>query len=427
MTTASHPRPNVWRWIPTLYYGQGIPYAVVIFLSVVMYKNMGVSNTDIAFYTSWLYLPFVIKPLWAPLVDLLGSKRGWVWAMEFAIAVLFASVALTLSAPLYFQMSLALFWLLSFSGATHDIASDGFYMLGLQQHEQAAYVGIRSTFFRLANVTAQGGLVYLAGKLTEASGDAKAAWTTVFLVLAALFALMAAYHRWVLPRPAEDGPRRAAQGSWWNSFAQVFLAFLRKPGVGYVLAYLLLYRFGEAQLVKMAQPFLLDPRERGGLGLSTAQVGLIYGTLGIVALSIGGILSGWLVSRQGMGRWLWPMALAINVPHLVYVYLALAMPTEPWLIGACVVIEQFGYGFGFTAFVLLMIMTAAGEHKTAHYAICTGFMALGMMLPGMISGWVQSLLGYANFFIWICAAAVPSFIVTALVKVDPGFGLERKS
>ncbi len=427
MNHAQTSRANVWRWIPTLYYGQGIPYAVVIFLSVVMYKNLGISNTEVAFYTSWLYLPFVIKPLWAPLVDLLGTKRRWVFVMEFVIGVLFASVALTLSAPLFFQMTLALFWLLSFSGATHDIASDGFYMLGLNQHEQAAYVGIRSTFFRLANVTAQGGLVYLAGKLTEGTGDVKAAWGVVFFVLAGLFVAMAAYHRWVLPHPGEDLPRRGANGGFLRSFAQVFLAFVRKPGVGYVLAYLLLYRFGEAQLVKMAAPFLLDPRAKGGLELSTAEVGLIYGTLGIVALSIGGILSGWLVSRQGMGRWLWPMALAINVPHLVYVYLALAMPTELWLIGTCVVVEQFGYGFGFTAFVLLMIMTAAGEHKTAHYAICTGFMALGMMLPGMVSGWIQSLLGYANFFIWICAAAIPSFIVTALVKVDPAFGREHQS
>ncbi len=427
MTPPRATAPNVWRWIPTLYYGQGIPYAVVIFLSVVMYKNLGVSNTEVAFYTSWLYLPFVIKPLWAPLVDLLGTKRKWVFAMEFVIGVLFASVALTLSAPLYFQITLALFWLLSFSGATHDIASDGFYMLGLRQHEQAAYVGIRSTFFRLANVTAQGALVFLAGKLAETTGDVKSAWAAVFFVLAALFVGMAAYHRWALPRPGEDVAGSSGGDGLLRSFAQVFMAFLRKPGVGYVLAYLLLYRFGEAQLVKMAAPFLLDPRAKGGLELSTAQVGLIYGTMGIVALSIGGILSGWLVSRQGMGRWLWPMALAINVPHLVYVYLALAMPTDLWLIGACVVVEQFGYGFGFTAFVLLMIMTAAGEHKTAHYAICTGFMALGMMLPGMVSGWVQSMLGYASFFIWICAAAVPSFIVTALVRVDPHFGRERPS
>jgi PAT family beta-lactamase induction signal transducer AmpG len=314
------------------------------------------------------------------------------------------------------------FCLLAFAGATHDIASDGFYMLGLNQHDQAAYVGIRSTFFRLANVTGQGALVFLAGKLTESTGDLKAAWSVVFFILAGLFVAMSLYHRLALPRPADDQPRSAHGGQLLRSFGQVFVQFMRKPGVGLVLAYLLFYRFGESQLVKMAQPFLLDPRDKGGLALSTAQVGLIYGTMGIIALSIGGILSGWLVSRHGIARWLWPMALAINVPHLVYVYLAMAMPTDIWLIGISVVVEQFGYGFGFTAFVLLMIMTAAGEHKTAHYAICTGFMALGMMLPGMFSGWVQSQLGYPQFFIWICAAAIPSFIVTALVKVDPQFG-----
>ena len=423
------PHPNkksVWWWIPSLYFGQGIPYVVVMTLSVILYKNLGLSNTDIALYTSWLYLPFVIKPLWAPFVDLFRTKRWWVVVLELLIGALFASVALTLSLPAYFQITLVLFWLLAFSGATHDISSDGFYMLGLDQHQQAAYVGIRSTFFRLSMITGQGALVYLAGKLSERTGDVVMAWSVVFFVLAAMFVFMSLYHRRVLPRPLED----VAHGDPAHvlaSFMAVFRKFMEKKGITIVLAYLLFYRFGESQLVKLAPPFLLDARAKGGLELSTANVGVIYGSIGLLALTLGGLLSAWLVARDGVRRWLWPMALAINVPHLVYVFLALALPTNIYLIGVAVAFEQFGYGFGFTAFVLFMIMTAAGEHKTAHYAICTGFMALGMMLPGMFSGWLQSQLGYANFFIWICVAAVPSFFVTALIKVDPAFGTQRKN
>ncbi len=417
---------SVWWWIPTLYFGQGIPYVVVMTLSVILYKNLGLSNADIALYTSWLYLPFVIKPLWAPFVDLFKTKRWWVVTLELLIGALFASVALTLSLPGYFQASLAVFWLLAFSGATHDISSDGFYMLGLDAHEQAAYVGIRSTFFRLSMITGQGALVYLAGKLTEGTGDVVLAWKVVFFLLAALFVGMSLYHRLMLPRPVDDVARGGDGAGLLASFLAVFAEFLRKKDILVVLSYLLLYRFGEAQLVKLAPPFLLDKRVNGGLELSTAHVGIIYGTMGMIALTLGGLLSAWLVARDGLKRWLWPMALAINVPHLVYVFLAWVLPTNLLLIGAAVAFEQFGYGFGFTAFVLFMIMTARGEHKTAHYAICTGFMALGMMLPGMFSGWIQSQLGYANFFVWICIAAVPTFVVTALIKVDPSFGTKKE-
>lgn len=426
MQTPYQPDKSVWWWIPSLYFGQGIPYVVVMTLSVILYKNLGLSNTDIALYTSWLYLPFVIKPLWAPFVDLFRTKRGWVVTLEWLIGALFASLALTLSLPAYFQITLVLFWLLAFSGATHDISSDGFYMLGLDPHQQAAYVGIRSTFYRLSMIAGQGALVYLAGRLTERTGDVVLAWSVVFFALAAMFIGLSLYHRRVLPRPDED-VGHGDPAHVLPSFLAVFKKFLEKKDLAVVLAYLLFYRFGEAQLVKMAPPFLLDPRSQGGLELSTADVGVIYGTIGLLALTLGGLLSAWLVARDGMRRWLWTMALAINVPHLVYVFLALALPTNIYFVGAAVAFEQFGYGFGFTAFVLFMIMTAAGEHKTAHYAICTGFMALGMMLPGMFSGWLQSQLGYANFFIWICVAAVPSFWVTALIKVDPAFGTQRKN
>lgn len=415
---------NVWWWIPTLYFGQGLPYVAVMTLSVVLYKNLGISNTDIALYTSWLYLPFVIKPLWSPLVDMLRTKRWWIVTLELVIGAAFALVALTLPLSDFFRWTLVIFWLLAFSAATHDIASDGFYMLGLDQHRQAAYVGIRSTFFRLSMITGQGGLVYLAGKLGEVTGNVAQGWVIVFFLLGALFIALFAWHGAMLPRPAND-LGNVEDGGIGATFVRVFAAFLQKRDLWTILAFLLLYRFAESQLVKIAPVFLLDKADKGGLGLSTASVGIVYGTVGVIALTVGGLLSSWLVAQHGMKRWLWPMALAINVPNLVYVYLAVALPENIWLIGTLVAIEQFGYGFGFTGYVLFMIMTATGRHQTAHYALCTGFMALGMMLPGMPSGWLQTQAGYVNFFIWVCVATLPSFLVTALIRVDPAFGVKK--
>ncbi|MFZ6771495.1 AmpG family muropeptide MFS transporter [Undibacterium sp. SXout7W] len=411
----------VWRWIPSLYFGQGIPYVAVMTLSVIMYKNMGMSNADIALYTSWLYLPFVIKPFWSPFVDMLKTKRYWIVTCELVIGALFGLVALTLPLPAFFQTSLLVFWLLAFSAATHDISTDGFYMLALEQHQQAAFVGVRSMFFRISMLTGQGALVYLAGTLKDLTGNVAFGWSVVFAVLAVMFIGLSAYHRWALPRPDSDH----AQGDPAHvmaTFFQIFSAFIKKKDIVLGIAFMLLYRFGEAQLVKMAPPFLLDSLDKGGLGLTTQAVGVVYGTVGMITLTIGGLLGGALIARSGLKDCLWPMALAINLPHLVYVYLAFIQPQNIYLISAAVGIEQMGYGFGFTAYVLYMIMIADGEHKTAHYAICTGFMALSMMLPGMFSGWLQASLGYAHFFVWICVAAIPTFIVTALIKVDPAFG-----
>ncbi|MEI7761946.1 MAG: MFS transporter [Comamonadaceae bacterium] len=420
MTTAVRPR-SLWWWIPSLYFGQGIPYVVVMTLSVIMYKKLGISNTDIALYTSWLYLPWVIKPLWAPFVDMFRTKRFWIVSMQLLIGALLAGVALTIPMPHFFQLTLAVFWLMAFSSATHDIAADGFYMLALKEHEQAAFVGVRSTFYRISMLASQGGLVFLAGRVEEATGNIALAWTVVFSVLAVMFLCLGVYHKWVLPKPTSDMERARVTAPMREFFA-VFAAFLKKKEIAAILAFLLLYRFGEAQLLKLAAPFLLDSTANGGLALSTQQVGIVYGTIGILCLTLGGLLGGYVISRHGLKRWLWPMVLSVNVPHLVYVYLSMAVPSNIWQIGAAVAIEQFGYGFGFAAYLLYMIMISNGPNKTAHYAICTGFMALGMMLPGMMSGWVQSQLGYANFFVWICLSAVPAFTATALIRVDPGFG-----
>ncbi len=415
-----------WWWVPSLYFGQGVPYVAVMTLAVIMYKNLGISNTDIALYTSWLYLPWVIKPLWSPLVDMFSTKRHWIIILQLLIGASLALVALTIPLAHFFQITLAVFWLMAFSSATHDIAADGFYMLALPQHEQAAYVGVRSTFYRIAMIAGQGGLVFLAGKLGEHSGDVAMAWSIIFFILGGMFAALFAYHRLALPIPAGDHAllrdNRVATSDIIDGFVSTFTAFFKRRDIGIILAFLLLFRFGEAQALKLAAPFLLDATSKGGLGLSTAQVGLVYGTIGVIALTLGGLLGGYAISRQGLKRWIWPMLLSVHLPNLAFVFLAFALPNNIFVIAAAIAVEQFGYGFGFAAYLLFMIMVADGAHKTAHYAICTGFMALGMMLPGMASGWIQEQLGYPNFFIWVCIATVPSLLVTAFIKIDPAFG-----
>ena len=423
MGLPSHPlyKPHAWRWVPTLYFCEGIPYVVAMSVSVIMYKSLGISNTAIAFYTSWLYLPWVIKPLWSPLVDLIRTKRAWIVSLQFVVGAALAMIGLTAPAPFFFRITLALFWLLAFSSATHDIAADGFYLLALPPHQQAAFVGVRSTFYRLAMIAGQGGLVYLAGSLQEKTGAASRAWSGVFVLLAALFVLAGLYHLVVLPRPADDRPagrtRHPVAG-----FLSVFATFFRKRDIKVILGFLLLYRLAEAQLLKLVAPFLLDPRTAGGLGLTTRQVGLLYGTLGIIALTVGGLAGGYAISRCGLKRLLWPMLVSMHLPIAVFVFLALTQPSNLAVIGGALSVEQFGYGFGFTAYMVYMMMVSAGEHRTAHYAICTGFMALGMMLPGLPAGWIQDHFGYVKFFTWVCIATLPSFAATALIKIEAGYG-----
>ncbi|MDA3833368.1 MAG: hypothetical protein PF495_08220 [Spirochaetales bacterium] len=604
-----------WSWVPSLYFAQGIPYVIAMTVSVIMYKRLGISNADIALYTSWLYLPWVIKPLWSPVVDMMKTKRSWIVVMQMLVGAGLAGVAFTIPVPDFFQYTLAFFWLLAFSSATHDIAADGFYMLALDEHKQAYFIGIRSTFYRVAMITGQGLLIILAGffetytgldpveftvhtrpdlpaqievpefdrqvesddmafvltgdefsiptekvapssidsvrqwavnqnlqngfvipektkdvnqqagwfannvsgplkeklksafgrkevvetsinpgnlglmgvRLTRApeegeevalntgikrgdesikliegerivvtqhnwqetawmvvqldsqlegrstafyegrSGNIPLAWSITFVILAVLFMVFFVYHRFILPRPASDKAVVQAEGdNMFTEFFATFKSFFQKENIGPALAFMLLFRLGESQIVKLASPFMLDAREVGGLGLTTGDVGLIYGTIGILALTFGGIRGGLMASKYGLKYWLWPMALAMNLPNLVFVYLSYSTPQSMWLISASVAVEQFGYGFGFTAYMLYMIYFAAGNHKTAHYAICTGLMALGMMLPGMISGWIQEVVGYQNFFIWVVICTIPGFIILKFLKIDPSFGIRRK-
>ena len=417
-----------WAWVPTLYFAEGVPYVAVMTISVIVYKRLGLSNTDITLYTSWLYLPWVIKPLWSPFVDMLRTKRWWILMMQILIAAALAGVAFIIPGPLWLQGSLAFFWLLAFSSATHDIAADGFYMLGLEQHEQAYFVGIRSTFYRIATIFSSGLLVGLAGVLQEFTHSIAYAWSLVFYFIAGLFIALWLYHSCALPRPAEDSNRvQKTAGDIVNEFWQTLVTFFRKPQVWVGICFMLFYRMPEGLLAKVSALFLVDKVSNGGLGLSDVEFGMVQGTVGVIGLTLGGIIGGIAASRDGLKRWLWPMVMAITIPDLVYVYLSYALPSSLLVINICVFLEQFGYGFGFSAYMLYLIYYSQGEHKTAHYALCTAFMALSMMIPGLFAGALQESVGYQAFFIIVVACCAMTYIVSALLKIDPEFGKKKAS
>lgn len=410
-------RRSPWCWIPTLYIAEGLPYFAVNTLTVLMYNNMGVSKTDMAFFTGWLYLPWVIKPFWSPFIDLLRTKRWWTLAMQCLIAVCMAMVGMLLTTGIFFAATLIVFWLMAFGSATHDIAADGYYMLELDEKDQAAYVGLRSTFYRFASLMGQGGLVMLAGLLEQKTGDIPKAWSLTFLILSAFFGLIFLYHLRFMPTAPRDKRAEGVSGrNILKGFAETFVTFFQKPYIVTALCFMLLYRLPEALCIKMVQPFLVDSHELGGLGMSTAQVGFVNGTVGVIALLAGGIIGGIAVARNGLKRWLWPMALSLALPCLVYCYLAMRPTDSITLICTLIGIEQFGYGFGFTAFMLYLMYFSRGESQTSHYAFCTAFMALGMMIPGMFAGYLFEMAGgFIGFFWLVMAACIATLIATAAV------------
>ena len=438
-----------WLWVPTLYFAEGIPYFIVNVVSVTMFKRLGMSNADLAMYTSLLYLPWVIKPLWSPLVDVVRTKRWWIVAMQTLMTVCFAALALSLpsrtGAPVSaFSLSLVIFYITAMLSATHDIAADGYYMLALDEHRQSLFVGIRSTFYRIASVFGQGVIVVAAGLLENHYGDIPKAWVVTLLASSVLFLAVTVWHHFILPAEipsatgsgghsatATHGPTQktsvtatARPQAGARSFFSAFATFFRKPGVWLAIIFMLLYRLPEALSVKMLTPFLLDSVSDGGLGLSTAQSGLVYGTVGVIALTVGGILGGVWSAKVGLRKALWPMALALALPCSVYLYMALAQPSNILTIYFCVALDQFGYGFGFTAYMLYMMWFSQGEYSTSHYAVCTAFMALSMMIPGFFAGMLQEALGYSGFFVLVMVCCLATVAVTALLpsRIDPGYG-----
>ena len=414
---------NPWAWVPTLYFAEGVPYVAVMTISLILYKRMGMSNTDITLYTSWLYLPWVIKPLWSPFVDMMKSKRWWIVTMQLLVGAALGGVAFTIPVSWWLQGTLCFFWLMAFASATHDIAADGFYMMGLDEHEQAYFVGIRSTFYRIATIFSSGLLVGLAGALQVITRSIRYSWSLVFYLMAGLFIAFWLYHNWVLPRPSEDSEKQTKTVSGiWNEFCQTLITFFQKPQVLAGICFMLFYRMPEGLLAKVSALFLVDSPHNSGLGLSDGEYGLVQGTVGVIGLTIGGILGGFCASRDGLKRWLWPMVLAITLPDIVYVLLAYLLPSSLVTISVCVFIEQFGYGFGFSAYMLYLIYYSQGEHKTSHYALCTAFMALSMMIPGLFAGALQESVGYRMFFIIVMLACAMTYAVTACLKIDPEFG-----
>ena len=411
-----------WAWVPTLYFAEGLPYVLVVTVSAIMFKQLGISNADVALYTSWLYLPWVIKPFWSPFVDLVKTKRWWLLLTQVILGAGLAGVALTLNTTNFFIWSLAIMWLLAFSSATHDISIDGFYMLGLDEGEQSLFVGIRNTAYRIAMIAGQGGLLILVGLFEKQFGSAVRAWSLGFLVAGGLMILLWLYHSYILPHPVADCTIGISGKNILKEFGMTFVSYFKKPNILPALLFILLFRFPEAQLGKIAPLFLVDDAAAGGLALTTGQVGFAQGTLGVIGLLLGGILGGITLSHYGLKKCIWYMVAAISVPDLVYVYLSWLPTQNMALVSTCIFIEQMGYGFGFTAYTLFLMYFARGEHQTSHYAISTGIMALGMMLPGMISGILQEHMGYRTFFIWVIACCAVTCVVSAIIKYEPDFG-----
>lgn len=436
-----------WAWIPTLYMAEGAPYFAVNTLAMLFLSEMGLSNTDVALYTSWMYLPWVIKPFWSPILDLFGSKKMWVVVMQFIVAIALGGVAFTAPCDFWLNASLAFFWLCAFASATHDIAADGLYILALDTNQQSFFVGIRNTFYRISTVLCQWGCLVLAGQLFEQNTvdgmdvipAHASAWSTVFYIMAIAFLFLSVYHFAFLPndkkrleigRTSQNGTDAqntlgldGIVASLKNNFKSFFAKFTGRELI-LALLFIFTYRLGEAQLGKIAQLFLKDTYENGGLGLSLTDVGNIYGLVGVIALMTGGVLGGIAVSRYGLKKMMFPMLLFMNIPNVVYIFLSSTQTAFLPTIYTMVAIEQFGYGFGFTAFTLYLVYISQGKYSTTHYAICTGLMALGMMIPGMIAGYMQETLGYTNFFVWVCICTIPPFFIAPLLKIDKEFGVK---
>ncbi len=415
-------KTNAWLWIPSLYFASGLPYHAITSISDIMYKDMGISNSSIALYTSILLIPWTIKPLWSPFVEMISTRRKWTLYSQLLLALCFAAVALAVPSGNFLLLTLAAFMVGAFVSSTHDIALDGFYIIALPEEKQAFFSGIRNTFYRIATVFSSGILVMLANKLGHHLGSDTLAWSATFATTALIMAALFIYHRKAMPEPDKDIAGTPKTKEIFGNFTDIIRTYFQKPGIWSAVTFLLLFRFPEAQLGKIGKLFLMDSAAAGGLALDKGDIGFLNGVIGVAGLIIGGIAGGICISRKGLKYWLWPMVVAISLPDIVYVYMSMVLPEDLTIVGSCIFIEQLGYGFGFTAYTLYMIYFAQGKYPTAHFAISTAFMSLGMMLPGMISGKIQEWLGYENFFIWVMLCTAVTFIVSAIIKIDPNFG-----
>ena len=427
---------KAYSWVPSLYLGESLPFSAVMLISVIMFKELGLTDGQITFYTGWLGLPWVIKPIWSAIIDNLKTKRWWIVSMQFFMGVALALVAFTLPTSFWLQGSLVIFVLIAFASATHDISADGFYIIGLPDKEQELYVGVRNTFYRIGMVIGQGGLVLLAGFLQERMKETGtldfslftfhfslqsviASWMVVFIILGILMFLLGLYHAFILPRVETVAHDRFDLMEWLREFGRTLIVFLTKPHLISAICFILLFRLPEGLLTKIVPLFLTRSSAEGGLAMSDVDFGFIYGTLGVIGLLLGGIVGGWAVSKWGLKRCLWPLVLCITLPDIVYVYLSYYPTDNLWLVGSCVCIEQIGYGLGFAAYTLYLVTFSRGEHSTTVFSICTAGQYLGgVMIPGMVSGLISENIGYQSFFWIVMAFCLVTFAVTACVKIE---------
>lgn len=399
-----------WLWVPTLYLYQGIPYSIVMTTSALFYQSMGINVASFTFWTSLLYLPWTIKPLWSPLVEAYSTKRHWVTMTQMLVAVLFLALGLSFQSTWFYPLSLLTLLFIALGSASHDIACDGFYMLALNTKEQSFFVGIRTVFYKIAMLATLGLIPIIVDTVNATENNTSWGWTVAFTTLGAVMLLLWLFNKHTLPHPTDTTSNNAHSLSIYK---EVIVSFFSKPGVLPAIGFLLLYRLGEAQLAKIATPFLIDDRANGGLGMSMTDYGIAYGTLGMIALTIGGVVGGWMASKYGLKRLIWPMVAFMNIPNLVYVALAIWQPaSDSATIYAAIITEQLGYGFGFTAYMLFLLQYVGdSKYKTAEYALGTALMALGMMLPGMISGFIQEAISYEWFFIYVVICCIPGTIL----------------
>lgn len=428
-------KTKAYSWVPTLYLGEALPFSAVMLISLIMFQELGLTDEQITLYTGWLGLPWVIKPIWSPIIDNLKTKRWWIVTMQFFMGIALALVAFTLPTDFWLQGVLAIFMLIAFASATHDISADGFYIIALPDKEQELYVGVRNTFYRIGMVIGQGGLVLWAGYIQKGdytpetgahrwldllgSGAIVSSWMVVFLILGILMFLLGLYHAFILPKVETAVHDRFNFAEQMREFGQTLKVFVTKPHLISALCFILLFRLPEGLLTKIVPLFLKRSAAEGGLAMNDVDFGLIYGTLGVIGLLLGGILGGWAVSRWGLKRCLWPLVLCITLPDIVYVYLSYFPTDNLWLIGSCVCIEQIGYGLGFAAYTLYLVTFSRGERSTAVFSICTAGQYLGgVMIPGIVSGFISGNIGYQNFFWVVMAFCLVTFAVTAFVKIE---------
>ncbi|MDR0892073.1 MAG: MFS transporter [Mediterranea sp.] len=426
--TTSRPSNHPLRWVPTAYFAMGLPFIAINLVSVFMFKDLGVTDTQIAFWTSIIMMPWTLKFLWSPFLEMYRTKKFFVLLTELVSGLLFGVVAFSLCFDYFFAISISTMALIAFSGATHDIACDGVYMAELDDANQARYIGVQGAFYNVAKLVANGGLVALAGQLASHFGAVEGAsvelnkgaytyaWMIIFGVIAALLVLFSAYHLRVLPSTQKTSKRKKSASEVGRELVATIANFFTKKHILYYICFIILYRLAEGFIMKIAPLFLRAAREKGGLGLSLEEIGLLNGTFGSAAFVLGSLLAGLYVSRYGLKKTLFTLCCVFNLPFVAYTFLAVAQPDSLWQIGTCITMEYFGYGFGFVGLTLFMMQQIApGKHQMSHYAFASGIMNLGVMLPGMASGWLSDLLGYKDFFIYVLIATIPAFLVTYFI------------